>query len=62
MVGDSYTDIAAGKAAGLKTVFLGDFKCDVCQKLKQNRPDGIISNMNELINMIENIERMRIDG
>lgn len=39
MIGDSFTDIQAGKRAGLRTAFIGDFKCDVCRMLSQNKPD-----------------------
>ncbi len=39
MIGDSFTDIQAGKRAGLKTAFIGDFKCDACRRLGQNKPD-----------------------
>ena len=31
MVGDSCVDVLAGKAARLKTVFLGKYKCDTCK-------------------------------
>lgn len=48
MVGDSYTDILAGKAAGLKTILLGGLKCDMCRQLEGNTPDHIISGLNEL--------------
>ncbi len=41
MAGDSHTDVACGRAAGLATVFIGDCKCDVCAKLDYNRPDII---------------------
>lgn len=33
MIGDSISDVKAGAAAGLKTVFLGQLKCDACKKL-----------------------------
>lgn len=42
MIGDSYTDIEAGKKAGVKTIFLGDLKCDVCKRLRGNLPDYIV--------------------
>jgi len=48
MVGDSFTDVVAGRAAGLKTVFLGDYKCDVCARLEYNKPDYIVKNLSEL--------------
>lgn len=48
MVGDSYTDIIAGNRAGLKTVLIGNLKCDACQCLQGNRPDEIIEDIREL--------------
>lgn len=42
MIGDSYTDVEAGKKAGVKTIFLGDLKCDVCKRLRGNLPDYIV--------------------
>lgn len=53
MIGDSYTDIIAGKNAGLKTVLIGDFKCDLCQRLSGNRPDEIIHSISDLKNVIK---------
>lgn len=41
LAGDSYRDILAGRAAGLKTAFIGTYKCDVCQLLRQDRPDCV---------------------
>jgi hypothetical protein len=32
-------DVLAGTAAGLKTVFLGRYKCDTCQLLGENKPE-----------------------
>lgn len=48
MVGDSYTDIIAGSTAGLKTILIGEMKCDVCQRLQEHHPNSIIRNINEL--------------
>lgn len=48
MVGDSYTDILAGKSAGIKTVFFGKWKCDMCQRMGEGGPDHIIDKMEEL--------------
>lgn len=45
MVGDSYTDIQAGRKAGLRTVFVGDYKCDVCARLQYDKPDVIAANL-----------------
>ncbi len=52
MVGDSYTDIIAGNRAGLKTVLIGNLKCDACQCLQGNRPDEIIEDIRELEKII----------
>ncbi len=53
MLGDSYTDIIAGKKAGLKTILLGDLKCDICQRLQGNLPNKIIHNIDELKDIIK---------
>ncbi|MCR4908498.1 MAG: HAD-IIIA family hydrolase [Lachnospiraceae bacterium] len=45
MVGDSATDIEAGRSAGLKTALIGDLKCDICARLNYCRPDGIYSDL-----------------
>lgn len=37
--GDSYTDVLCGRAYGLKTVFIGDMKCDICHRLAFDKPD-----------------------
>lgn len=47
MVGDSYTDIQAGVAAGVKTAFIGGFKCDTCKRLEGNQPDVIVPDVFE---------------
>ncbi len=41
MVGDSYTDVLAGRGAGLRTAFIGNYKCDVCKCLEYEKPDLI---------------------
>ena len=48
MVGDSHTDILAGFRAGLKTVFIGKYKCDLCQLLGEGKPDYIFNSLFEL--------------
>lgn len=45
MVGDSFTDIICGRSAGVKTVFIGNYKCDVCSKLEYNKPDFIFGDL-----------------
>ncbi|MCR5488399.1 MAG: HAD-IIIA family hydrolase [Lachnospiraceae bacterium] len=47
MVGDSYTDIACGREAGLQTVFIGNYKCDACARLEYRKPDRIVSSLLE---------------
>jgi D-glycero-D-manno-heptose 1,7-bisphosphate phosphatase len=53
MIGDSYTDVMAGKTAGLKTVLLGEMKCDMCHCLHGNKPDWIIEDIAELKKLVE---------
>ena len=48
MVGDSYTDMIAGKKAGLRTVLVGELKCDMCHRLREYRPDYVIRDIGEL--------------
>lgn len=48
MIGDSYTDIIAGANAGIRTILLGELKCDMCKKMKDKRPDIIIQDISEL--------------
>lgn len=52
MVGDSHTDVIAGKKAGLKTVLIGTLKCDACQRLQGTRPDFIINDILKLNQII----------
>ena len=55
MVGDSYTDILAGREAGLKTAFIGDLKCDVCARLKYNKPDLTCKSLAEFARELRNL-------
>ena len=48
MIGDSITDILAGKACGLKTIFVGGIKCDACKKLGKAEPDYVVKNIREI--------------
>lgn len=48
MAGDSYTDILAGKKAGLKTALLGEYKCDMCHRLEGMRPDRVLRDIREM--------------
>lgn len=49
MVGDSITDIQAGKAAGCKTILIGRFKCETCRLLDEQEaePDKIALDIRE---------------
>lgn len=52
MIGDSYTDMLAGRSAGVKTAFVGDYKCDVCGRLDFVKPDMIGKNLLEIAKQI----------
>ncbi len=56
MIGDSYTDILAGRRAGLRTAFIGNYKCDVCKFLNYNQPDMICSSLSDFIYKMEERE------
>lgn len=48
MVGDSCTDVEAGNAVGVKTVFLGGIKCDLCKKLGDVEPTYICKDLTDI--------------
>ena len=52
MIGDSFTDIVAGQAAGVRTVFIGELKCDACKKLCDIEPDHIVHDVLEAADII----------
>ncbi len=52
MAGDSYTDVACGRAAGVRTVFIGDYKCDICARLEYDKPDIVAGSLAEAMDMI----------
>lgn len=54
MVGDSCTDVQAGEAAGIRTVFLGDIKCDLCKKLGEVSPTFVAKDLKEAAILIQN--------
>ncbi|MCR4656450.1 MAG: HAD-IIIA family hydrolase [Lachnospiraceae bacterium] len=45
MVGDSLTDVQAGREAGVRTVFIGDLKCDACKKMCDASPDMTVKDL-----------------
>ena len=59
MAGDSYTDIKCGKAAGLRTVFIGDYKCDVCARLEFDKPDMTAPDLYDAVCKMD-LERIQI--
>lgn len=52
MIGDSFTDIVAGQAAGVKTIFIGELKCDACKKLCDIEPDCIVHDVSEAADVL----------
>ena len=47
MIGDSISDVKAGNAVGIKTVFIGDLKCDACKKLCDVSPTYTAKSLKE---------------
>ena len=45
MAGDSFTDVLCARAAHLKSVFIGDYKCDICARLDHDKPDIIAKDL-----------------
>ena len=55
MIGDSLTDIEAGKAAGCRTILIGKLKCDLCRLMieKGVKPDHIVPSLLHASKIIE---------
>lgn len=53
MIGDSCTDIKAGAAVGVQTIFIGDLKCDLCKKLDDVSPTFIAANLEEAAKVVQ---------
>lgn len=62
MIGDSFTDIVAGQAAGVKTVYIGELKCDACKKLCDIDPDHIVHNVSEAAEIIPDRNQTAVAG
>lgn len=58
LIGDSLTDIQAGKSAGCITLLLGNHKCDLCKLMeeKKTKPDFMAENLYEAVDIIQKIE------
>lgn len=52
-VGDSFVDVLAARSENLKSVFLGNFKCDVCERLHGVPPDLLFSNVADFSDSLE---------
>jgi histidinol-phosphate phosphatase family protein len=55
VVGDSLTDIKAGKAVGCRTLLIGSLKCDLCRLMEDEcvKPDLIVPNLIAAAEIIE---------
>jgi len=53
-VGDSLTDVKAGKTAGYKTILIGSMKCDLCRLMDQENahPDFIAESLIKAVEII----------
>jgi len=55
VVGDSLTDIKAGKAIGCRTILIGSLKCDLCKlmELEGVKPDHIVADLLDASKIIQ---------
>lgn len=55
LIGDSLTDIQAGQKVGLKTILLGNHKCDLCRFLEEEKvkPDFIVPDLLDAVEIIK---------
>ena len=60
MIGDSVFDVQAGQQEQLKTVFLGQFKCDTCQLLGQSKPSHIFEDLYKFAKFLEVNEQLTL--
>jgi len=60
MIGDGVTDVQAGHAAGCSTVWIGSWKCDICQVMtsKETHPDLLATDLSEAVSKIKVREHM----
>ena len=58
LVGDSITDIQAGREAGCVTFLIGNHKCDLCRFLEQKKvkPDFVVPSLYEAVRIIKKRE------
>ncbi len=64
IVGDSITNIKAGKNAGCKALLIVDMKCDLCRLMdKENiRPDHVLSSLINVYDIINGGQNGNISG
>ena len=55
MIGDSITDVEAGKRAGVKTILLAHLKCDLCHLMAKRgiKPDLMAKDLAEAVGIIK---------
>ena len=58
-IGDGIVDIQAGKAAGVKTILLGNLKCEFCKLMDEldAKPDFIVPDLLEAVKLIQQSEK-----
>lgn len=63
MLGDSASDIEAGRAAGCTTIYIGRWKCDICRLMSEKKvePDFARDNLLEAARLIRKLEVQHAD-
>lgn len=58
MLGDGITDVAAGEAAGVITLFISPRKCYICDEFSRQevQPDYVVKDLNEGVDVIRQLE------
>jgi D-glycero-D-manno-heptose 1,7-bisphosphate phosphatase len=54
IIGDSLTDIQAGRATGVRTMLVGKMKCDLCKMMDETdaRPDFIVAGLPDAVGIL----------
>jgi D-glycero-D-manno-heptose 1,7-bisphosphate phosphatase len=58
MLGDSVSDIQAGRRAGCRTIYIGRWKCDICRLMSERNvePDFVAGNLFRAACLIRGLE------
>lgn len=58
MLGDSLSDIQAGRRAGCKTIYIGRWKCDICRLMAERNvePDFVADDLLKAARLIRELE------